>query len=120
MALVGTAWVLAAIALASSIYWAAALAPPNSAAGVVPFVVAFVGAASVAAATSFAVARHRGRTSLAPLVFAAVVMVAVSEEGRLLIGGVWPLSAILTLALVAYSANGMARLRVLHQPADAD
>ena len=119
MAIIGTACVVAAIALASSIYWAAALAPPDSAAGVVPFVVAFAGAAAIAAATSFTVARQRGRTSLAPLVCAAVVIVAVSEDGRLLIGGVWPLTALLTIALLAYAANGVARLRVLQQPADA-
>lgn len=120
MALIGAAWVLAAIALASSIYWAAALAPPDSAPGVVLFAVAFVGAVSVASATSFAVARQRGRTSLAPLVFAAVITVAVSEEGAMLAGGIWPLTLLLTLALCAYSAKGLDRLRVLQQPPDAD
>ena len=47
MALIGTASVLAALALAASIYWAAAVAPPDSAPGVVPFIVAFVGAAVI-------------------------------------------------------------------------
>ena len=118
MMLIGAAWVLAALAVAASIYWAAALAPPDSASGVVPFVVAFVGAALIAAATSYAVTRQRGRTSLAPLVIAAVIIVAVSEDGRLLIGAVWPLTALLTVALVVYSANGVLRLRALQPPSD--
>ena len=117
MALIGTAWVLAAIALGSSIYWAAVLAPPDSAPGVVPFIVAFVGAASIAAATSYAVARRRGRTSLAPLAIAALVSVAASEEGRMLLGGVWPLTAPLTIALAAYSVD---RLSVVQHPSDTD
>ena len=113
MALVGTDSVLALLALASSIYWAAALAPSDSAPAVMPPIVAFVGAALIAATASYAVARQCGRTSLAPLVIAAVVSVAVSEDGRMLIGGVWPLTVPVTVALCAYSARGVDRLRVV-------
>ena len=117
MALVGTVWVMAALALASSIYWAAALAPADSAAGVWPFIVAFVGAAAVAAATSYAVARQRGRTSLAPLVFAALAAFSIADGG-LLVGAVWPLAGLAALALCAYSLEGWHRLRSFQQPED--
>lgn len=116
MRLIGTAWVLAAVALAFSIYWAAAHAPPQSASGVVPVMVAFVGAVAITAATNYAVARRRGRTSLAPLVLAAVVSVAISEEGGLLLGGLWQLTVPVTLFLCARSVD---RLSALRQPAPA-
>src|SRR3712207_5097644 len=89
MALIGMTTVLAVLAVASSIYWAASLAPADAAPALWPFVVAFVGATAIAAATSFTLARQRGRTSLAPLVFAAVAAVAASEVGATLLGGLW-------------------------------
>lgn len=116
MAVIGTASVLAGIALAFSIYWAAALAPPNSAAAVWPFLVAFVGALVIAAVASYAVARQRGHTTMTPLVLVVVVIVAAFAGGSLGNVAGWlgllllPLG---TIALWAYSAVAVHHLRAL-------
>ena len=114
MALIRTAWVLAALALAFAIVWAATMAPPDTAAGLIPFAVALVGAVAIAGTTSYVISRQRGRTSMAPLVTAAVISVAI-PLGMVL----WPLVVPVTLLLCAYSVDQLRRVRNPSKPSGA-
>ncbi len=120
MALVVTATALAFGALAFSIFWAATLAPPDSAAGVWPFIVAFAGAAFVAASASYALARRRGHASMAPLVLiivVAVVVLAAPAFGN--VAGWFGLFTIplATIGLWVFSATAVHRLRASRKDA---
>ena len=123
MALIGTVSGLAAAALAFSIYWAAALAPSNSAPAAWPFIVAFVGAVVLAAVTSYTLARERGHSSMAPLVVALIVT-AVSFGGGAggnVIGWLGLLAMPLgTMALWAFSAVAVRDLRAFREHSIAD